>query len=100
MPSYLYETVLPNGEGGEIFEIEHAMSDPMLQKHPETKVPIRRIYLPPHIGTKHSERQSAALLDNGRIEKAGFTKYIRNKSDGSYHKIAGKEGPERFVKGK
>ena len=39
MPLYVYEVVLPDGTGGEQFEVLQKMSDDALTKHPETGEP-------------------------------------------------------------
>ena len=40
MPLYVYEVVLPDGTGGEQFEVFQKMADPQLTSHPETGEPI------------------------------------------------------------
>ena len=39
MPIYVYEVVLPDGSGGEQFEVIQPMSEAALTKHPETGSP-------------------------------------------------------------
>ncbi len=98
MPVYVYETILPDGTGGECFEIEHPMQALALKTHPESGHPVRRVYCAPNIGSKYSPAQSAKRLDNKNLEKAGFTKYVKDRSTGGYHKVAGKEGPSTLPK--
>ncbi len=93
MPTYAYEVIEPDGSDGEVFEVVQHMKDDPLTEHPETGQPVRRVYLPPNLGTKHTEGKSKATLDNRNIERAGFTKYEKDKLTGRYHRTAGKEGP-------
>ena len=96
MPIYIYQVLTDDGSEGEIFEIEQSMTTESLTKHPVTGQSIKRIYLPPNISKKHTPGQTQKKLDNRNIEKAGFSKYERDKLTGTYHKIAGKEGPSKF----
>lgn len=43
MPTYVYETLPPRGTEPERFEWRQAMSEPPLERHPETGVPVRRV---------------------------------------------------------
>lgn len=44
MPTYLYETVPAAGNGAaKRFEVKQSFSDPPLEVHPETGVPVRRV---------------------------------------------------------
>jgi len=43
MPTYVYETVLPDGSGGERFERVEPMAAASLERHPDTGVPVRRV---------------------------------------------------------
>ena len=93
MPIYQYEQVLPNDEGGEQFEIFQKMADPPLTHHPETGVPIRRVYTAPAVGGKWSEEaMGKAATDDKKLERLGFTKYVKS-GDGTYDKVVGK-GPD------
>jgi predicted nucleic acid-binding Zn ribbon protein len=92
MPVYVYE-VLSTGERLEVFQ---PMSDPDLKAHPESGLPLRKVFLPPNLGTKHTAGREKSLLDNRNVEKNGFTKYEKDKSTGTYHRVAGKDGPSTF----
>lgn len=94
MPIYVYETI----DSGEQFEVHQSMRDPALSRHPETGQPVRRVILPPNLGLKHTAGKEKKLLDNKQIEKAGFTKYERDKLTGTYHRVAGNQGPKSFSK--
>ena len=43
MPTYVYAIIRPDGSDGETFEVFQRMSDPPLEKHPETGQPVRRV---------------------------------------------------------
>lgn len=94
MPIYVYET----RTSGEVFEVHQSMRDAPLIAHPETGEPVRRVILPPNLATKHTPGTEKKLLDNKHIEKAGFTKYERDKLTGTYHRVAGSQGPKSFRK--
>lgn len=96
MPTYVYEVILPNDEGGEQFEVVQSMSDTALTEHPETGEPVRRVIQPPFIGGKWSDgAMHKSANDNKKLEKLGFTKYEKA-GDGVYERTAGKEGPRVF----
>lgn len=92
MPTYVYEVILDNGEGGEQFEVVQRMSEPPLERHPETGQPVRRVITPPHIAGKFTDRAlNKTLKDDRKLGQLGFTKYERA-ADGRFEKRAGK-GP-------
>ncbi len=45
MATYVYETIVKEGEETKQYEISHSMMDDALTKHPETGEPIERIIL-------------------------------------------------------
>ena len=94
MPIYVYETVQADGSGGDRFEIHQSMKDEPLAVHPETGEPVRRVFLPPNLATRHTPGQTKDRLDNKKLESAGFTKYEKDKVSGKYHRVAGKAGPD------
>jgi predicted nucleic acid-binding Zn ribbon protein len=93
MPTYVYQVIKDDDSEGEMFEIQQPMSEDALTRHPETGEPVRRVYQPPNIASKYTPGHTKKLIDTGNVEKAGFTKYERDKLTGRYHKTAGKEGP-------
>lgn len=96
MPTYVYEVIRDDGQPGDRFEVEQRMMDDPLTVHPETGEPVRRVILPPAIGGRNSlANADRAIQDNGKLEKLGFTKYVKS-SDGTYEKACGK-GPD-FLK--
>ena len=94
MPVYVYEDL----NTGESFEVVQSMRDAPLSTHPENGHPVRRVILPPNLGLKHTAGREKSLLDNRNVEKAGFTKYERDQLTGTYHRVAGKQGPETLRK--
>ena len=93
MPTYVYEVITSDGSDGEQFEIFQGMSDAPLTSHPESGLPIRRVFLPPAIGGKWSESaMNKSVADDKKLDKMGFTKYVKA-GDGFYEKRAGK-GPD------
>jgi len=90
MPVYVYEVISEDGSSGERFEIVQSMKDSPLTSHPESGLPVRRVMLPPNIASRYTPGQTQNRLENKNVEKAGFTKYERDKSTGTYHKTAGR----------
>lgn len=96
MPVYTYQVILPDGTEGEVFEVIHPMNMSPLTFHPETGLPVKRVYTMPEIGGRYAEQATKRRLENSNLEKKGFTKYVRDKASGTYHKEAGREGPDTF----
>lgn len=92
MPIYVYEV----RSTGEQFEVHQSMKDDALTQHPETGEAVRRVILPPNLGIKHTVGREKTMLSNENVEKAGFTKYERDKVTGKYNKVAGKNGPDQL----
>ena len=91
MPIYVYQTVLEDGSEGSTFEVVQSMSEPALTHHPVTGEKVKRVYCPPNIGLKYTPGSTQKKLETKNVEKAGFTKYERDKLTGRYHKTAGKD---------
>jgi hypothetical protein len=98
MPLYVYEVVLPDGSGGEQFEVFQKMSDDPLTKHPETGKPVRRVFSEPNAPRAWTERQGKAAVSDSNLASKGFTKYVKT-GDGGYEKTAG-SGPKKLKRGK
>jgi predicted nucleic acid-binding Zn ribbon protein len=93
MPIYVYEVITADNSDGEQFEIFQSMADAPLTKHPETGLPVRRVFQSPAIGGKWSESaMGKAVADDKKLDRLGFTKYVKS-GDGTYEKRAGK-GPD------
>lgn len=91
MAIYVYEVIREDGTEGEIFEFEQSMQEPALTRHPVTGDPVRRVYLPPNLAYKHTPGRVRDLTSNESVERAGFTKYVKDKTTGRYHKEVGKD---------
>ncbi|MEO0795149.1 MAG: FmdB family transcriptional regulator [Verrucomicrobiota bacterium] len=91
MPIYVYQVIQPDGGEGDTFEVEQSMSDDALTHHPRTGEPVRRVYQPPNLATQYTPGATKSKLENKNVEKAGFTKYERDKLTGQYHRTAGKD---------
>jgi hypothetical protein len=89
MPIYLYQEILANGTDGELLEIEQPMSAATLTHHPQTGRPLRRVYQAPNLAVQYTAGHTKKILSEKNVEKAGFTKYVRDKQTGAYHKTAG-----------
>jgi len=89
MPIYVYQEIREDGSEGELLEIEQPMSAKPLEKHPVTGRSLRRVYLPTTVNTKYTPGHTKQMLSEKNVEKAGFTKYVRDKQTGTYHKTAG-----------
>lgn len=98
MPIYVYQVIRPDGSDGECFEVEQSMKDEPLATHPRTGEPVRRVFQPPNLATKYTPGATKSKLDTKNVEKAGFTKYERDKLTGQYHRVAGKDkrAPDTF----
>jgi len=90
MPIYTYRIIKEDGTKGDVFELEQSMNDAPLLVHPETGEKVVKIMQAPNLGIKHTEGKTKRLLDDKNVEKAGFTKYVKDKVTGDYHKVAGK----------
>lgn len=89
MPTYLYQEILPDGSGGEHFEIHQGMSDPPLEKHPVDGRPIQKVFARPNLTTQYTESANKKLLSDKNVSEQGFTRYEKDKLTGKYHKTAG-----------
>lgn len=94
MPTYVYETVKPDGSGGERFELLQSMSEPALDRHPETGAPVRRVITGFAIGGKATGIGDPKTLSDRNLDRLGFTKYVKS-GDGTYEKTVG-SGPGRI----
>jgi hypothetical protein len=97
MPLYLYEVVLPDGSGGEQFEVLQKMADAALTAHPETGEPVRRIFGEPNAPRAWTDSQGKAAVSDSNLASKGFTKYVKT-DKGTYEKAAG-TGPKILKRG-
>ncbi len=75
MPTYVYETLPAAGEAPKRFEFVQRMSDAPYTTHPETGVPLRRVFTAPFIiggrgGEPRKEAPAAADAGAGTAEAA------------------------------
>ena len=96
MPLYVYEVVNADGTGGEQFEWLQPMSAAPLSAHPETGVPVRRVFGTPNAPKAWTHSQGKAKTSDGNLERLGFTKYVKG-DGGKYQKLYGK-GPDTVKK--
>lgn len=96
MPVYEYELVLPDGSGGEVFEVMQRMADAPLTAHPETGEPCRRVASSPHAPRMWTDQHAKAATSDSSLERKGFTKYVKS-DNGKYKKLFG-GGPDSITK--
>jgi hypothetical protein len=94
MPIYVYEVVLPDGSGGEQFEVLQSMSEAALTTHPETGEPVRRVFGAPNAPRAWTDAHGKAATTDTNLASKGFTKYVKT-GDGTYEKTAG-SGPKQI----
>lgn len=94
MPTYVYEVVKPDGSGGDRFERLQSMTEPALDKHPETGEPVRRVITGFAIGGKANDIGNPKLLSDSNLDRLGFTKYVKS-GEGKYEKTVG-SGPSQI----
>jgi len=98
VPLYTYEIVNDDGSPGETFEVLRKMSDPPLERHPETGQKVRRVFQPLYIAGDSSGLHDKTRLSDKNLERLGFTAYRKN-GKGNYERTAGKEGPSQLSTG-
>lgn len=91
MPIYLYQEILPGGQPGPVFEWMQPVSAPALTRHPESGHPVRKLPTTPSLTLRYGEGSQKHRLDARSVEKAGFTRYDRDRLTGRYHKVAGRD---------
>ena len=95
MPIYTYETLGKGGHAGETFEVLQRMTDPPLEKHPETGQPVRRVFRPVNISGEWSEAASKRRVSDENLARHGFTKFQRA-GKGQYERRTGSFGPKQI----
>lgn len=94
MPLYVYEVVLPDGSGGDQFEVLQKMSEDSLTQHPETGEPVRRVFSEPNAPRAWTDAHGKAAVSDSNLARKGFTKYVKT-GNGTYEKTAG-DGPKKI----
>jgi hypothetical protein len=87
MPIYTYQIITPAGDGA-IIEIFQALESTPLTHHPDTGVPLRKLITAPNLPLKHGSSAEKTKLSDANLNRAGFTKYVRE-GKGHYVKTAG-----------
>lgn len=95
-PLYTYYVLDASGQPKEGLQVqlEHTMAEAPLERHPQTGQRLQRCYESPCLACRYTPGHTQRILDTKNVEKAGFSKYVRDKSTGQYHRVAGKDGPE------
>lgn len=65
MPTYVYETICEDGQPGERFEVTQRMSDPVLEKHPVTGAPVKRVLTAPMLNTGSPKASASGAMSAG-----------------------------------
>ena len=73
MPIYVYQVITPEGDG-EIFEVQQSITDPSLTVHPESGLPVQRVYTAPNLALKHSGPAQRSKLAAGSLARHGFSR--------------------------
>lgn len=93
MPLYRYQ-VVTDDDSGEIFEVVQGMTEAPLTVHPETGVPVRRLFTMANAPKKWTGQNMKANLSDKNLDRMGFTKYVKS-DNGKYEKVIGK-GPSQI----
>ena len=91
MPIYVYQVITPAGDG-EIFEVQQSIAEPALTVHPESGLPVQRVYTAPNLALKHSGPAQRSKLSAENLARHGFSRYEKA-GTGQYVKTAGQGGP-------
>jgi hypothetical protein len=94
MPLYVYEVVLPDGTGGETFEVIQRMAEDPLTQHPESGEPVRRVFGEPNTPRAWTDSQGSNAVSDKNLAAPGFTKYVKT-GNGTSEKTAG-AGPKKL----
>jgi len=92
MPVYTYQVINEDGSDGEVFEVVRRMSDPPLTEHPETGLPVKRVFQAPNVAYRYTLMAGKQKFSDKNLDRLGFTKY-KKEGDGIYRKTAG-SGPQ------
>jgi hypothetical protein len=98
MPVYTYEVLGDDGRVVETYEAEQPLGAPPLGNHPVTGEPLRRVLTAPRLNTKYADWDGK--LEAGRLSRAGFTRYEKDRTTGRYYKSNRGAGPEELDPGK
>lgn len=93
MPIYHYQ-VVTDDDSGEIFEVIQSMSEPPLTAHPESGLPVKRVFTVANAPKTWTANNQKANLSDKNLDRMGFTKYVKS-DNGKYEKVVGK-GPSKL----
>jgi hypothetical protein len=96
MPLYVYQVVTDDGSEGEVFEVLQGMSEPPLTAHPDSGVPVRRVFGTPNAPRTWTSSHAKNATSDKNLERTGFTKYVKG-DNGKYQKLFGK-GPDTMTR--
>ena len=94
MPIYVYEIVLPDGSGGDQFEVLQGLSEAPLTTHPDTGEPVRKVFGTPNAPRAWTDSHAKSKTSDKNLGAKGFTKYVKS-GDGTYEKTTG-TGPKKI----
>lgn len=94
MALYRYEVLDEEGRVVEVYEAEQSSGDPPLKRHPITGEKMRRAFTAPSLNTKYTDWDGR--LENDNLNKAGFTRYEKDKTTGRYFKSNRGAGPDEL----
>ena len=88
MPIFKY-LVLRKGNTEEYIEVEQALTDTPLVKHPITGEPIKRVIDSPSLTLRHSSLRENKTLSADNLQKHGFSVLEKNGSTAEYVQTIG-----------
>ena len=90
MPIYKYYEILPDGSEGESepLDVSQKINGPTLEVHTITRNPIKKYFFATSINTQYSDKKTKKQLNPSNLQQQGFTQYIKDKTNGKYHKSA------------
>ena len=88
----LFEYLILNGKNPPHFiEVEHALDDQPLTKHPITGEPIQKVITSPSLTLHHSADREKKLLSKDHLRKHGFSVFEKNKPGNGYVQTLGNQ---------
>ncbi len=93
MPIYRYAVFDADGRQVEVYEADQRVGEPAMEVHPVTGERMVRLYDAPNLNVRYPEKTLNRKLEPKELEAKGFTKYLRDPLNGSYHKVNRGRGP-------
>ncbi|MGF1531733.1 MAG: hypothetical protein ACFCU4_10300 [Puniceicoccaceae bacterium] len=94
MPIFRYAVFDEGGNQVEVYEADQKIGDLPLERHPITGERMERLFDPPNLNVRYPEKTLKTKLEPENLEKKGFTKYLRDPLNGTFHKVNRGQGPE------